>query len=234
MPPDAGLLIAFDGVDSSGKETQTKLLVDGLKSQGHTVLQFTTPDYSTPSGQRLKALLQATDGAWEKLSNDEKIAAFTTNRAEHRDEVHAALAAGHIVIYDRYVASSLTHRVVDFLASHEATARRQEVIDYVSKKEYDDNNMPRENLSIFLDVPPAVAARLLVQRKQLNADADEITDSLELQQRLYDEYIWLTARNPNRYLRVACVQAGQLLPKETIAKSIWSAILKRFPEINHV
>lgn len=229
MPKSRGLLISFDGVDSSGKETQSKKLVERLRYQGHVVRQFTTPDYSTPSGQELKARLQNKIGDWSATPWEEKMRLFATNRLEHREEVIQALCDNEVVVYDRYVPSSLAFITVEALSPQKADAERDKIQQAVADYEYVTNNMPQEAASIFLDVPPLLSAQLLEKRKEKLRDADEYTDHLEVQQRLYNEYDVLCAKDPKRYIRIKCVSGDEMLAIESVAEIVWDALTIRFP-----
>jgi len=226
-----GLLFSFDGVDSSGKATQTRLLVERLRFAGHEVHRFQTPDYDTTSGRELKRRLQNKLGNWQTTTWQEKLGYFATNRLEHREEVLEALAAGHVVIYDRYVPSSMTFVAVEALAQAKDTVARQEIYDHVQEVEYVQNKMPKENISIFLDVPPRVSAVLLEQRKEKLQDEDEYTDHISVQERLYAEYEFLCNNDPDRFFRVPCVKTTQLLDVVTVGELIWQGVLERYPDL---
>jgi dTMP kinase len=225
MAASRGLLLSFDGVDCSGKETQSKQLTARLQTEGLIVHRFQTPDYELESGQRLKTMLQ--DAAdWQTRPWPEKLKYFADNRAEHRAEVLAALAAGEIVIYDRYVPSSLT-----FIAVEAGPAERLAAQAAVARYEYETNHMPQEDVSIFLDVPPGIADQLLHGRKVKHQEADEYTDQLTLQEKLYQEYDQLIAAQPERFLRVACLTYGQLRHIDDIAATIWQSLQDKFTQL---
>lgn len=229
-----GLLLSFDGLDSSGKATQTRRLVERLRSIGHTVHQFQTPDYNTRSGKELQARLQNKVGNWQATPWQDKVEFFAANRAEHQAEVVAALARGEIVVYDRYVASSIAFITVEALSVKEIDQRRTEVQRVVATAEYQTHGMPPEDLSIFLDVPPAVTGSLLEQRKQQLQAPDEYTDQQSVQQRLYAEYDILCTQDPERFLKVACVADNQLLDPDTVSELVWEGIVNRFPSVANV
>ncbi|MEX0650350.1 MAG: hypothetical protein WD200_05085 [Candidatus Andersenbacteria bacterium] len=224
-----GFLISFDGLDSSGKETQARLFIERLERAGKTVRQFQTPDYETESGKELKLRLQGRLGNWEETSWEEKLMYFARNRAEHRQEVIEALKRGEVVVYDRYVPSSLAFIAVE--AMHDASSvSREEVHQAVRNVEYEKNGMPREDISIFLDVPPSITTALLEKRKEKLRDDDEYTDHIHVQERLYAEYQYLAQSNP-QYVSIPCTQGENLLPIEEIHQLIWGRITQTLPRI---
>lgn len=224
-----GLLISFDGLDSTGKATQTKKFLERLRAQGTKVLELSTPDYTTPLGQELKLRLQGKLGNWKNTPWQEKLRYFAHNRAEHKEEVIAALERGDIVVYDRYVPSSLAFITVEALPPQEADLFRKEIHQAIEREEYEIHKMPKEDVSVFLDVPPDIANKLLDYRKKHNQDEDEYTDHLHIQERLYNEYDVMCDEQPNRFCRIHCRDDGHILGIDEISELVWQSLIRRFP-----
>lgn len=222
-----GFLISFDGTDSSGKATQARLLAEHLRYQGRTVREFATPDYNTASGRELKLRLQNKMGDWVVWPWENKMLLFARNRLEHRAEVLAGIKQGEVVIYDRYVPSSLAFMTIEASAPQDVDKVREVVQRRVAELEYGENDMPREDLSIFLDVPAEVSDQLLAGRKAKRQDEAEYTDHLHVQQRLYNEYDILCRKDPMQYARVMCLNGSQLLGKEEISELVWETVHQR-------
>src|SRR3990167_1259508 len=96
------MLISFDGLDSSGKATQARLLTEHLTSKKIATAMFRSPDYETVSGKELKLRLQNKLGNWQQTPWSEKMGYFAANRLEHRDEVVAMVSRNALVVYGRY------------------------------------------------------------------------------------------------------------------------------------
>ncbi|MHB8069807.1 MAG: dTMP kinase [Desulfobaccales bacterium] len=102
-----GFLLALEGVDGSGKSTQARLLAVSLLQQGREVVLTQEPG-SGPVGQKLRRYLQ---GADRHLAPQEELDLFLADRREHVEQViKPALAAGQIVITDRYYYSSVAYQ----------------------------------------------------------------------------------------------------------------------------
>jgi dTMP kinase len=100
-----GSLIAFEGLDQSGKETQARLLAARLEGEGRLVKAVTFPDYETAIGGELyKALHGERDYGADVIQM-----LMIANRYEWKPAIEQALAAGTIVIADRYLASSVAY-----------------------------------------------------------------------------------------------------------------------------
>ena len=107
-PPSTGLFIAFEGVEGAGKGTQVKLLEAHLRGLGHDVLVTREPG-GTDLGEHLRALLL--DPKTGSVDARTEALLFAASRSQHvATVIRPALAAGRIVICDRYVDSSLAYQ----------------------------------------------------------------------------------------------------------------------------
>jgi dTMP kinase len=102
-----GFLLALEGVDGSGKSTQGRLLAASLEKQGREVILTGEPTHGL-LGSKLRAYLQ---GNQRHLTPGEELALFMADRREHVERgIKTALAAGRIVITDRYYYSSVAYQ----------------------------------------------------------------------------------------------------------------------------
>lgn len=223
-----GLLISFDGIDSSGKATQAYRLAQRLAASGRRVSQWQSPDYATATGHQLKKLLQH---AAPPLSWQQKMLLFAANRAEHRAEVLSALEQGGMVIYDRYVPSSVAFITIEATIPQDTDKKRAAIQARVARQEYEVNGMPREDTSIFLDVLPSVALALLEERKLERGERDEYTDLRTVQERLYNEYDILCRAQTERFIRIPCISGAQLLGVDEVSELVWIALTARLPSL---
>jgi dTMP kinase len=108
MPrPYPGSLIVLEGIDGTGKSTQSKLLAAALREQGHRVVLSREPT-DGPFGRRLRE--SATTG---RLSPEEELQLFHQDRREHVETlIEPALQGGEIVILDRYYFSTMAYQGV--------------------------------------------------------------------------------------------------------------------------
>jgi dTMP kinase len=99
-----GFFISFEGIDGSGKSTQTKLLKSQLEALGHDVLLTREPGGS-PGAEEIRALvLQGDPDRWSART---EILLFTAARRDHLERtIQPALNAGKIVICDRFADST--------------------------------------------------------------------------------------------------------------------------------
>ena len=108
MGESKGKLIAFEGIDGAGKSCQIERLADTLRRDGHEVLVTREPG-GTASGARIRELLL--DAAEVQLDPICELLLFAADRRQHVAEVlQPALAAGQIVLCDRYVWSTVAYQ----------------------------------------------------------------------------------------------------------------------------
>lgn len=101
-----GLLIVFEGIDGTGKTTQIKLLADELVQKGYQVITTREPT----DGQYGRKIRQLFTNRRE-VSLEEELELFMADRREHVEKVIApALAAGKIVLTDRYYFSTAAYQ----------------------------------------------------------------------------------------------------------------------------
>ena len=103
-PPNAGLFISFEGIDGSGKSTQARLLAQTLRTRGLDVVLTREPGGS-PGAEEIRALVL--EGPPDRWSGETELLLFTAARRDHLERtIRPALAAGQIVICDRFADST--------------------------------------------------------------------------------------------------------------------------------
>ena len=158
------MLIVFEGLDQSGKQTQAEALRDALKARGHKSRLVSFPDYGTSIGEEIARALQG-----EREYGPEVMQLlYTANRYERREDLVRWLDGGLILVSDRYTASSVAYGEAQGL-SPEWLAELQRFL-------------PPPSLTIFLDIAPETALR----RKSV--DRDRYERDLSLQLRVRESY----------------------------------------------
>jgi len=104
------LFITFEGIDGSGKSTQSQLLTDALIALGHNVVKTREPGGSH-GAEMIRSLL--VEGDTDRWSPETEILLFTAARRDHLEKTIApALSAGQIVISDRFADSTRVYQGV--------------------------------------------------------------------------------------------------------------------------
>lgn len=160
-----GTLIAFEGLDQSGKQTQAEGLRDRLRAEGVRVLLLSFPDYTTPIGREIERALRGE----RRYPADVVQLLYIANRYEWKGRIEDALAAGTVIVCDRYLASSVAY----------GDAQGLDALWLMDVQ----RNLPQPDVTILLDIPPAASA----QRKTQGRDAYE--RDLALLARVRDSYL---------------------------------------------
>lgn len=136
-----GLLVAFEGLDQSGKQTQAERLRDRLVAAGRTVRLVSFPDYDTHIGGEIGRALRGE----RDYGADVMQLLYVANRYEWKPAIEAARAAGTILLCDRYLASSVAYGEAQGLDPRWLIEMQR--------------HLPQPDLTILLDIPPEVSAR---------------------------------------------------------------------------
>jgi dTMP kinase len=190
------MLIAFEGLDQSGKETQARTLRARLEQEGLKVRSLSFPDYGTPIGREIQ---QALAGERE-FTPDVMQLLYVANRYEYRPRLELWLAAGDIVICDRYRASSIAYG--------EAQGLDADWLNDVQR------HLPEPSLTLLLDIAPETAVR----RKQSGRDRYE--RDLGLLARVRASYQRQATQPP-----WALIDAEQ--SKDQVAEAVATAVLPK-------
>lgn len=159
-----GSLIAFEGLDQSGKQTQAESLRAALAQRGHWCEMLSFPAYATAIGSELHRALHGE----RDYTPDVMQLLYVANRYEVKPSIDQWLAEGRIVLCDRYVASSVAYGVAQGLD--------RTWLDDIQRF------LPEADLTILLDITPDVA----VARKAQGRDRFE--RDLALLNRVRDSY----------------------------------------------
>jgi len=105
------VLIAFEGIDKSGKGTQAELLFKRLRAAGHTVECISFPDYETPLGREIKRFLSGR----VEFCPEVRQFLYVANRWERKQDIDMWLKEGKVVVADRYIPSGLAYGLANGL-----------------------------------------------------------------------------------------------------------------------
>jgi dTMP kinase len=104
----SGLFLTFEGIDGSGKSTQSRLLAGHLETAGHQVVLTREPGGSPGAEDIRRLLVEGEPGRW---SAETEILLFTAARRDHLERlITPALEAGKIVICDRFADSTRVYQ----------------------------------------------------------------------------------------------------------------------------
>jgi len=200
------MFITLEGPDGSGKTTQIRLLHEALVAAGYDVLLTREPG-GTVIGDQIRAVLH--DVANVELVPTAEILLYSASRAQLVAQViRPALAAGRIVLCDRYADSTMAYqgygRGLDLDALRAITSFATGGL--------------KPDLTILLDLEPEVG---LSRRQEGGGELNRMDQQeLDFYQRMRQGYLTLAAEEPERWMRVDA--SG---PVEEVAQAVRAAVI---------
>ena len=213
-------LIVIEGLDGSGKATQTKLLAEKLKAEGYSVRQLEFPDYDSPSSALVKMYLGGEFG-----DKPEDVNAYAASAFYAVDRVAGFLSDwkrdiedGRVLLCDRYCTSNIIYQM-----SKVAENEREDFISWQADFEYGKLGLPRPDMVIYLDVEPAVSQKLMEKRYGGDNSKKDLHES-NLRFLLSCRENALYAAEKCGWQLINCCQDGEIRSIEAIAEDINSLI----------
>jgi dTMP kinase len=223
----SGYFITFEGLDGSGKTTQLRRLATWLTESGRTVVTLRNPG-STPLGDRIRSILldSRSESALGPITPLTEMALMFADRAQSIAEVvQPALAAGSIVLCDRFTDSS---------EAYQGAGRQlgsQRILDMHAAV---CNNL-QPDLTLLL-LPPLQESLIRARRRNHRHTETEGTDenrfereSDEFYTRIHEAYQHIAAREPQRVVTIANGQGDNSI--NAIAARIRKLIAARIPAL---
>jgi dTMP kinase len=164
LDPMTGLIIAFEGLDQSGKQTQAERVREYVTGRGRECRLLSFPDYDTAIGTEISKALHGE----REYDPDVMQLMYVANRYERRRDIARWMAEGVVLVCDRYLASSIAYGEAQGLDP----AWLRDIQRF----------LPQPGLTILLDIAPETA----VHRKAANRDRYE--RDLALLSRVRDSY----------------------------------------------
>lgn len=167
-------IVVIDGIDGSGKETQTKLLQNNLEQKGLKVKSFSFPNYSDDSSILLRRYLSGEYGEDPELINPYSASSlYSVDRLNFF--LKEDLTDYDIVLFDRYTTSNMIHQASKFKTEEETN----EYLEWLEDFEYNKLGIPRPNLVFYLSLLPETSRKLRKMRdstSDIHEDHDEYLD----------------------------------------------------------
>ncbi len=209
-------LIVIEGLDGSGKATQTKLLAQKLSESGKRVKKLEFPDYESPSSALVKMYLAGDFGTKPEDVNAYVASAFyaVDRAAGYLKSWKNDCENDTVILCDRYCTSNIIYQM-----SKVAESERDSFIEWQNDFEYSKLGLPKPDVVIYLDVEPEVSQKLM--EKRYNGDKSKMD--------LHEKNVkfLLECRNSALYAAkkcnwkmINCCENGDIKPIDKIATEI--------------
>jgi dTMP kinase len=192
--------ISFEGIEGSGKSTQTKLLAGYLRSRGHTVLETVEPG-GTKIGNKIRKLLLEPQNHMDPLA---ELLLYYSSRAQLvREVIYPAILRNDIVITDRFTDSTI---------AYQGYARGVDLTIINALNEIVVSDM-KPFLTILLDLD--VEAGLRRNRNAQKEDRFEL-ETIEFHHRVRKGFLKIAEEEPERIRVVDASGSAEEINREVV------------------
>lgn len=211
MNKSSGKLIVIDGIDGSGKTTQINLLSKYLNEKGIDFEVISFPQYGKNIyAEKIEEYLAGKLGNLDEVDPKKIAQLYADDRKQAKDLIKGWLENGKLVIANRYISASKAH-----LGASTPKLEREEFFKWLDELEYIRNGLPKEDLTILLDVDPKVGQKnvLVKNRPDLHEyNIDHLKEARKI-------YLILAKSNPN-WVVIKCMDNGNMKSPEQIYQEI--------------
>lgn len=215
-----GKIIVIEGTDCSGKETQSKKLIERIPNLKY----FSFPNYNSPTGKIIGGPYLGKsyicDGWFKEGADsvDPKIASlyFAADRKYNIAKINQMLDDGYNVILDRYVYSNMAHQGGKIKDTNE----RHKMYKWLEQLEFDLLELPKPDIKIFLYVPLEVSMEI---RKNRTESFDQHESNLEHLK--HAENAYLEIAELYNFIKINCTIDNKMLSIEDINEIIYQHIV---------
>lgn len=210
------MLIAFEGLDGSGKETQTKLLEKRLNDSNIKAIRFEFPNYGSKYSIFVEEYLKGEFG--DKLNPYLVSTFFGLERfGIYMKDIKGYIDERYVVICDRYIYSNLIYQgsLIDNIVE------KDKLFNWILDFEYNICSLPKEDMVIFMDLTLDINLNILNSRN--NKDIYE--ENYNFLRKCHDNAKYIS--NKYGFKNVKCDNGKELYSIECINDKIYSMVLDK-------
>lgn len=222
-----GIFIVIEGIDGSGKGTQTELLVERLKKENKEVIVDDYPHYETSFwGKHVGKMLTGEFGELFNISPYLAVLPYLLDESDGSKKIiKPALESGKVVISNRYFTSNV-HQI-----AKKPEGERETYADWLWEAGYNQMGIIKPDLILVLLVDPLICRENIfgkAKRNYTNGQAmDMAEENFNHQMESAKEYRKMTEKEADRWVLINCCRDGKLMSREEIHEIIWKKINKK-------
>ena len=224
-----GKFFVLEGMDGSGKATQTKLLTETLKSKGYDVVKIDFPQYGKGSAALLENYLKGEYGTSEEVGPYRASIFYACDRYDASFKMKKWLEEGKIIIADRYLASNIGHQGGKIVSKKEEWDK---YVDWLHNLEFNIFEIPKPDYTLILKIYPELSMKHSnmikddekKQKRIMYLGDDKKQDIHEADKKHLENtlksYISISEKYPDSYKIIECQEGDDFLPIDVIHQKI--------------
>ena len=222
-----GKFIVIEGIDGSGKGTQTELLIERLKKENKEVVVDDYPHYETSFwGKHAGRMLTGEFGELFSISPYMAALPYILDEADGSKKIIGpALNEGKTVISNRFFTSNV-HQI-----AKKPENEREEFANWLWEAGYNQTGIIKPDLVLVLLVNPLICRENILKKSERNYVKGQVMDQAEEnfnhQMETAKEYKKMAQKEPEMWVLIDCCREGKLMSREEINEKIWEEINKR-------
>ncbi|MGN1418467.1 MAG: dTMP kinase, partial [Acutalibacteraceae bacterium] len=215
-----GKMVVIEGLDASGKGTQTEILLKRLNQSGHPAYGISLPNYDDNSSALVKMYLAGEMGS--KPSDVNAFAASTfyavDRYASFKKFWNKEYNSNKIIVANRYTTSNASHQMTKLDKS-----QWDYYLDWLFDFEYNKLEIPKPDCVIFLDMPVDVSQKLLLKRYHDDEKKKDVHErDVDYLQSCHEAASY--AASKLNWTVIKCSENGEPRNIEKIADDIYAAV----------
>ena len=213
------VMLVIEGLDGSGKATQTQKLMERLEAMGKDAVKVSFPNYEDDSSALVKMYLSGALGQAEEVNAYAASLFYTVDRyATFRKSYEQFWKQGHCIVADRYTTSNMFHQ-----CTKEPKENWDSYLSWLEDLEYEKVGLPRPTQVIYLDVEPEVSRALLSKRYEGDESKKDIHEA-NFAYLLRCREAALYAADKFGWKIIACNKGSDMRSIEDISEEIWNSV----------
>ena len=215
--------IVLEGLDGSGSLLKVNLLIEYFKARNATYEYLHFPRLDSPIiGEMISKFLRGEFGDVENTNPYFVAMMYSLDRSNTKELINGWLKTNEFILIDRYVYSNIAFQC----AKIDDLEKKQILKNWILELEYEFNNIPKPDISMFLHVPFEFVSKTLKNerlgedRAYLKGSEDIHENDLSLQKKVENEYLTLTTEEDKFKLINCCKDENNVLSASEINKII--------------